>query len=263
MRKTIFCSLLLAVPLAAGAYAPESDTEQDPEIQQGLQEQDTGMQETQGQDAQSQQPQTQDASSQSGQDMQQGQEMSQEGEQQADVARAQFTNEVRDREPVDEVENVAVSEAPVYFFTEVENAEGQTITHRWKREGEVMAEVPLEVGSDKWRTWSSKELTPELEGEWTVEVVDAQGNTITEESVTVERGEQMQEAGYSPDDQGPDDQGQMEQSSQSGEQGEMEQATEQDQQAQDEDWEGVQYEEGAEAQDVEAEDDQATEEEDW
>lgn len=273
MRKTLFYCVLFAIPLAAGANAPESET-QDPEIEQGLNTQEQRGQETDPQFEEATQEteqefdeaaqETEQEFEEAGSEMEQEteaqfeqtgeQDMSQQGQQQAgagepELKRAQFTTNVQDKEPVDEVENVEASEDPIYFFTEVENAEGQTITHRWKRDGEVMAEVPLEVGSNDWRTWSSKELMPDWDGEWTVEVVDAEGNTISEESVTVERGQQQQNVGYSPEDQEQQQEGQMQEAGQ------------QDQQTESEDWQDVEFQDDAQTEDVEAETE--TQEEDW
>lgn len=218
MRHIIFTSILLGVPLAAVAQDEAQGTQsQSGQEQQQTQGQDPTLQQTQGQDAATQQTQDaaqtqeqdatlqqtqgQDAATQQTEDAM-AQQQTGETEAEAEAARAQFTSNVQDREPVDEVSEYEVTGEPLYFFTEIENGAGQTITHRWLHEGEVQAEVPLEVGSDSWRTWSSKELTPELEGEWTVEVVDAQGNTLTEESITVEAtGAQTENVGYSPEDE--------------------------------------------------------------
>lgn len=204
MRHIIFISVLLGLPFAAAAQ----DEAQGTQTQSGQ-----DQQQTQDEAATQAQP----ASTTEDSFGEQSQTVSAEsGEGEAEAERAQFTSNVQDREPVDEVSEYEVSGEPLYFFTEIKNGAGQTITHRWLRDGEVEAEVPLEVGSDSWRTWSSKELSPELEGEWTVEVVDAQGNTITEESITVESsGAQTENVGYSPEEQ--DQTGQMEETTTQGE----------------------------------------------
>ncbi|HEX6928807.1 MAG TPA: DUF2914 domain-containing protein [Gammaproteobacteria bacterium] len=200
MRQIIAFSILLAVPLAATGAEPQDEQ---PQSQQA-QEQRVGQPQEQQSQTQDQRQQSQQQQQQSGQgSMQDSQGMASQQQTGAepDVARAQFTSAVQNREPVDEVSEFQAEQAPLYFFTEIKNGAGQTVTHKWVHEGEVMAEVPLEVGSDSWRTWSSKELTPELEGEWTVQVVDGQGNTITEESIEVEASAQTENVGYSPDQQ--------------------------------------------------------------
>lgn len=235
MRHTMLSVFLLT--LAASVGAQEAQQQQPPEDRQSVQQDEyeqttyepTSQQQDQQQSGQastqsaSQSSATQTTSSQSG--MQSSQSATQSsraggsaaGTQQtstgtgqaADVARAQFTSEVRNREPVDEVSNFEAQSDPLYFFTEVKNAEGQTITHRWLHNGEVMAEVPLDVGSDSWRTWSSKELMPSWEGEWTVEVVDANGNVLEQQRVSVEAPAQTRDASYSPEQQSQQQSGQQ------------------------------------------------------
>lgn len=170
----------------------------------------------------------QDATSQQGQSSMQQQGSMQAGMEsqgEPEIARAQFASDVQEREPVDDVSEVSSEQSPVYFFTEVENGSGETITHRWTRDGEVIAEVPLEVGSDKWRTWSSKELTPDMEGELRVEVVDSGGNVLEEASITVEGGTQMQNVGFQ--------QGQSESQSQQSQDSQQQDQQSQDSQQQD------------------------------
>ena len=89
------------------------------------------------------------------------------------VARGVFTTAVVDREPQDELESLPNDHAQVYFFTELKDLAGQQVTHRWEWNGQVMAEVTFDVGGDRWRTHSSKNLQPIWLGEWTVTVVDA------------------------------------------------------------------------------------------
>lgn len=103
-----------------------------------------------------------------------------------EVARAQFTSNVQDREPVDEVNRVTATTDKVYFFTELRGFGGQTVTHRWRHKGEVIAEVPFDVGGPRWRVWSSKNLMPDWAGTWTVEVVDGLGNVVRTATLEVE-----------------------------------------------------------------------------
>ena len=100
-----------------------------------------------------------------------------------EVARAQFTSAINAREPADALtEAAAASTQKVYFYTELRGLEGQTVTHRCTHNGNTLAEVSFTPGSARWRVWSSKELLPEWTGTWTVTVVDAGGNVLTEKS---------------------------------------------------------------------------------
>ena len=94
------------------------------------------------------------------------------------VARAIITNAIEDREPIDDVAEFKNDQPIIFFFTELIDLEGETITHRWQLEGKTMAEVPFSVGSPRWRVWSSKNLEPEATGDWLVEVVGADGQVL-------------------------------------------------------------------------------------
>jgi hypothetical protein len=98
------------------------------------------------------------------------------------VARAQFTTGIRELEPVDHVEAVFPMEGEalrtLFYFTEIIDMDGETVTHRWEHEGTVMAEISFDIGGNRWRVWSSKDLTPSMGGRWRVVVVDTKGNEI-------------------------------------------------------------------------------------
>lgn len=94
------------------------------------------------------------------------------------VARAAFTTGVVEREPIDNLLTLDASADRVYFFTELLDLEGQTVTHRWQHRGNVMAEVSFEVRGPRWRVHSSKNLVPEWVGPWYVDVIDGAGNIL-------------------------------------------------------------------------------------
>lgn len=102
------------------------------------------------------------------------------------VMRAQFTSAVSDREPVDALDTVAVSDGRVRFFTELSGLAGREVVHRWEYGGRVMAEVPFQVGADRWRAWSSKRLLPAWTGIWRVSVVTGDGEVLGTWTLTVE-----------------------------------------------------------------------------
>lgn len=91
------------------------------------------------------------------------------------VARAQFASEVLDREPIDELADVIKVEygeiQRVYFYTDLRDMQGSQVIHLWKLDGEVQAEVPFDIGGDRWRVWSSKRLMPGFDGTWSVDIV--------------------------------------------------------------------------------------------
>jgi len=97
---------------------------------------------------------------------------------QGSVVRAVFTTAVKDHEPVDNITTLTNDHTRIYFFTELKDMTGQTVTDRWEYKGKVMAEVKFNVGGPRWRVFSSKTLDPSWLGEWKASVVDANGGTL-------------------------------------------------------------------------------------
>ncbi len=97
---------------------------------------------------------------------------------------AQFTTGIENREPIDQVTFVKNDVERVYFFTDLRVLDGRTINHRWLYNGKVMADVTFEVRGPRWRVWSSKKLLPDWIGDWTVEIVTAEGEVIAADSFT-------------------------------------------------------------------------------
>ncbi len=60
----------------------------------------------------------------------------------------------------------------IYCYTRVVGANADTVVnHNWYCNGVQVASVPLFVRSTNWRTFSSKNISDDLKGEWKVEVV--------------------------------------------------------------------------------------------
>lgn len=100
------------------------------------------------------------------------------------VALAQFTTAIENREPIDQVTFVQNDVRKVFFYTDLRGLEGQTINHRWLYDGTVRADVAFEVRGPRWRVWSSKQMLPDLIGDWTVEIVTQEGEVIASETFT-------------------------------------------------------------------------------
>ena len=98
------------------------------------------------------------------------------------VARAMFTTGIDQREPTNAIEELTSDHSTVYYFSELSNLEGQRVMHRWERDGEILAEVPFEVGGPRWRVYSSKKLVHGWIGKWTVSIVDAGGQVLSRQS---------------------------------------------------------------------------------
>ncbi len=99
------------------------------------------------------------------------------------VQRASFSSAILDREPGDNLTELIGNTEQVYFFTELRNLTGQVVVHSWEYRGETVAEVRFNVSGPRWRVWSSKTLDPEMPGPWTVLVLDASGEVLTEKTL--------------------------------------------------------------------------------
>lgn len=95
------------------------------------------------------------------------------------VARATLTTGVRDREPVNSISALSNDNSTVYYFTEIRDMAGETVTHRWEYNGEIMAEIAFYIGGPRWRVYSSKNLVPTWLGDWKVSVVDSSGSPLS------------------------------------------------------------------------------------
>jgi hypothetical protein len=103
------------------------------------------------------------------------------------VVRAQFTTSIVDREPVDQVVVLSPPSDEVFFFSQIGNMQGRTVTHRWEFQGQVVSRVPFEVKGPRWRVYSKYRLEPDQFGEWSVTVIDQSGWPLYTELFRYER----------------------------------------------------------------------------
>ena len=103
------------------------------------------------------------------------------------VARAQLTSAIVRREPIDSITSLSLAnDKQVFYFTQINQLKDKMISHRWRLNGKVMAQVSLSIGGDKWRTYSSKTFNNSMLGRWEVAVLDENENvlSVTEFDVT-------------------------------------------------------------------------------
>lgn len=84
------------------------------------------------------------------------------------VARGSLSYDIKNREPVGTFDRRIGAVPNVMFnFTEVVGAKRPTsVIHVWRKNGQTIDRIRLEIGSARWRTWSNKRnLAP---GVWTV-----------------------------------------------------------------------------------------------
>ena len=123
----------------------------------------------------------------------------------AKVARSAFATDIQDREPLDEVTTLSNDHDRVFFFAELHGLEGRTVTYRWEWNGQVMAEVPVQVGGPRWRAYSSKNLFAGWLGQWKVAVVDQSGEVLQEVAFAYVQAEETPPAaeGGAPEPEAP------------------------------------------------------------
>ena len=100
----------------------------------------------------------------------------------ASISEAKIGKGIADREISEESATFALNET-AYVWMRVVGGNGEAVTVTWSN-GDQSFDVLLSIGSDSWRTWSSKIL--HLPGEWTVTVTDAAGTTLYQSTLTVQ-----------------------------------------------------------------------------
>ena len=96
------------------------------------------------------------------------------------ISKAVFALDIKDRAPINIIEELDNSLGKIYFFTNIRNLQGQSITHRWIYKDKVMADIVFDVKGPRWRVWSSKNLWHTWLGKWTVQVITSESEVIYE-----------------------------------------------------------------------------------
>ncbi|GKT13020.1 MAG: hypothetical protein ISEC1_P2014 [Thiomicrorhabdus sp.] len=70
----------------------------------------------------------------------------------------------------------------IYFFTQIENTNEQTLYHRWRYNNQYLATIPLTIKSTQRHFWSSKKMSSAWQGQWYIEVINEQQDVIYRQS---------------------------------------------------------------------------------
>jgi hypothetical protein len=101
------------------------------------------------------------------------------GELTMDVGELVLCAAIKERTPVGVADTFPSDIFSIYCFTRITGArDTAVVTHRWLYGEKEMAEVDLPVKSSSWRTWSSKRMLPEWQGDWKVEILSPEGEVI-------------------------------------------------------------------------------------
>jgi hypothetical protein len=103
------------------------------------------------------------------------------------VSRALLTRDIQAREPVDII-NKQIDRSSftkkLFFFTEVHKLNNQTVHHKWYFDDQLQADVALLIYSNRYRTYSSKNISALQQGLWRVELI-ANGKILASKQFTV------------------------------------------------------------------------------
>lgn len=102
---------------------------------------------------------------------------------QAPLSRALFTSAVQQAEPVDTLSEFTGDAVQIFFFTEIRDMAGEAVMHTWEHNGSVVASMRFHVEEPAARLWSSRLLTPNMQGTWRVVVTDASGAILAEKTL--------------------------------------------------------------------------------
>ena len=88
------------------------------------------------------------------------------------IENAVMCQNVVNRVPIGTADVFSKDIGKVFCFCKVLGASPPSqITFNWYYQGSLKSTVTLPVKSASWRTWSFKNITPEMTGEWMVEIL--------------------------------------------------------------------------------------------
>lgn len=95
--------------------------------------------------------------------------------------------DIQEREPVGAGTMFPATTGQVYCHSLILGAEEETIIHHvWYWNDQKMADVPLTVRSQRFRTYSSKKILPQWKGAWRVELTGPDGALLSTAAFNIE-----------------------------------------------------------------------------
>lgn len=95
------------------------------------------------------------------------------------VARASICTSIVDHEPQGSSDVFTKGIRKIYCFSEIAGAKDPvTIIHKWYYEYQLVGSVGLRVKAARWRTFSTKVITPKSIGKWKVEIVNGSTDKV-------------------------------------------------------------------------------------
>ncbi len=97
------------------------------------------------------------------------------------VKRFLLAGSVSNREPkgeLNEISFTADGSAAVWVYSEIIDKKGSRYKYIWLHGGNPIATIPVNVGSNRWRSYSSKNIKKSMSGHWRVELQDGEGRLL-------------------------------------------------------------------------------------
>ncbi len=107
------------------------------------------------------------------------------------VARFVLSSAVKDLEPVGSLQDITLhshSAAKVFAYSAINNMQGEHLSYIWKHQGRNVSTVNIGVGSNRWRSYASKNIEQRLAGDWQFELRDSSDRLLAEAGFTFEPG---------------------------------------------------------------------------
>jgi hypothetical protein len=95
------------------------------------------------------------------------------------VVEAKICEGIIDKEPIAPGDVFSKDIPVLYCFSRIKSSEASEIRHIWYFQDKPVSEIPLSIGtSSGWRTYSSKNISLTSEGNWKVEIINANGDIL-------------------------------------------------------------------------------------
>jgi len=97
------------------------------------------------------------------------------------VKRFILARSIIDREPIGSIDSITTDTkgvATIYAFSEVINMSNRTLYYHWVNNEKQVAKVSVGIGTDSWRSYSSKYINKKMKGSWLVELRTEDGQKL-------------------------------------------------------------------------------------
>lgn len=97
------------------------------------------------------------------------------------IKRFLLPGSVSSREPQGELNDISFNAdgtAVVWIYSEVVDKRGSLLNYVWLYEGNPIATVKVNIGGNRWRSYSSKVINQSMSGSWRVELQDGEGRLL-------------------------------------------------------------------------------------